>query len=507
MSARAVDDCTAVLHLPHAECNAAWEVGFNQSGDGLGIGSLSGKNHVYANGSRFLSQAHKRRFNLFARLHDKVAELIDDEHNIRHITVSVVRVELMLHKACIIVLDVALAGFFKQAVAVFHLSHKRVERWHHLLGIGDYGTVFFRQLCQIVMLELRIEAEFNHLWVDKHKLQFGRMFLVEQRGDDGIQTNRFTLTCCTGNKQVRCFGKVGNNNVVANSAAQRNRQRSARLLKSARLNHRAHRHYLRLAVWHLNAHRSFAWHRSNDAYTLGGKAHCNVVFKRLDFLYSHAFFWHNLKQCDGWTNGNLNAVYLDAIVEQRARDKFFVFLLLTHINRHLCASVVLQQIDGWQLISRQLFCGVVNIVVCHFLHLFNLSSLVYHKLLWFFGFISRNSRSRRQRFCHRCHWCRFLRHARHRSNTLFYWQIFKRRLCLAFSGMAVAHEIRERHLGSCRFVARICGAHLARTLNHARCVVVDSLQRAVEHKHPHHCYHYIHHNHPVDARIVNQQGV
>ena len=345
MSARAVDDCTAVLHLPHAECNAAWEVGFNQSGDGLGIGSLSGKNHVYANGSRFLSQAHKRRFNLFARLHDKVAELIDDEHNIRHITVSVVRVELMLHKACIIVLDVALAGFFKQAVAVFHLSHKRVERWHHLLGIGDYGTVFFRQLCQIVMLELRIEAEFNHLWVDKHKLQLSRMFLVEQRGDDGIQTNRFTLTCCTGNKQVRCFGKVGNNNVVANSAAQRNRQRSARLLKSTRLNHRAHRHYLRLAVWHLNAHRSFAWHRSDDAYTLGGKAHCNVVFKRLDFLYSHAFFWHNLKQSDGWTYSNLDAVNLNAIVEQRARDKFFVFFLLTHVNRHLCAAVVLKQID------------------------------------------------------------------------------------------------------------------------------------------------------------------
>ena len=93
---------------------------------------------------------------------------------------SFLGIQASLYELAVVVLDVTLLGIAQKLVAVFHLLNKRVERSHHLARVGDDALFATCHAGEIVVVELRIEAELHHLGIDEHKLQLCRVLLVEQ---------------------------------------------------------------------------------------------------------------------------------------------------------------------------------------------------------------------------------------------------------------------------------------------------------------------------------------
>ena len=93
---------------------------------------------------------------------------------------SFLGIQASLYELAVVVLDVTLLGVAQKLVAVFHLLNKRVERSHHLARVGDDALFATCHAGEIVVVELRIEAELHHLGIDEHKLQLCRVLLVEQ---------------------------------------------------------------------------------------------------------------------------------------------------------------------------------------------------------------------------------------------------------------------------------------------------------------------------------------
>ena len=91
--------------------------------------------------------------------------------------------------------------------------------------------------------------------------------LVEQRGDDGVQSDRLALSRGTGHQQVRHLRQVEDVVLVLDRAADHHRKFGLRLLEPQRTHGRIHRHDLLVAVRHLDTDGPLARDRSDDADT------------------------------------------------------------------------------------------------------------------------------------------------------------------------------------------------------------------------------------------------
>ena len=83
-------------------------------------------------------------------------------------------------------------------------------------------------------LKLAVKAELNHLGVDKHKFQLGRMLLVKQRCYYGVEAHRFSLSGGTGHKYVGHLGEVGYEYILGDCGAHCHRQLIVALLELTR---------------------------------------------------------------------------------------------------------------------------------------------------------------------------------------------------------------------------------------------------------------------------------
>ena len=128
-----------------------------------------------------LSDTCNRQFYFLACCHNQIAELIDDNHNIWHKFVSVVRIQLTVFEFLVVFLNVSCSGLFEQVVSGIHFHTKALQRLNHFVDIRDDG--FFRSfvalhLCQEVVHDGVINAELHLLGVNHHELQFSWMLLI-----------------------------------------------------------------------------------------------------------------------------------------------------------------------------------------------------------------------------------------------------------------------------------------------------------------------------------------
>ena len=137
--------------------------------------------HVDAYGTGQLCNTCNRQLYLLACRHNQVTELIDDDDDIWHVLMSVLRIQLAVNELLVILLDIARLGHLQQVVAGIHLLAQRVQRAHHLGDVCDDGIrLLVWYLGQEVLLNSGIDAELHLLRVYQHYLQFCRMLLVEE---------------------------------------------------------------------------------------------------------------------------------------------------------------------------------------------------------------------------------------------------------------------------------------------------------------------------------------
>ena len=157
LGSRAVDDDLTVDALGNGKGDAPREVTLNQTRDDLGRRALGGDNHVDTHCTRFLSNAHQRRFHLLASGHDHVAELVDNAHDIRHILIFLLAVFVahftqLAAPHIVVIAHVAHPHFLKHPVAVFHLLYQAVQGLDDAVGVGDDGFFLTGCLGKVVFL-------------------------------------------------------------------------------------------------------------------------------------------------------------------------------------------------------------------------------------------------------------------------------------------------------------------------------------------------------------------
>ena len=118
-------------------------------------------------GTGQLGNTCDRQLDFLTSGHNQVAKLVDNNNDVWHKAVAVLRIELAVDEFLVVFLDVT------------HLLTQRVERANHLCDISDDGFCFVvRHFGQEMLLDARIDAEFYLLRVDEHNLQLGRVFLI-----------------------------------------------------------------------------------------------------------------------------------------------------------------------------------------------------------------------------------------------------------------------------------------------------------------------------------------
>ena len=223
-------------------------------------------------GTGQLGNTGNRQLNFLTSRHDQVAILINDDHDVGHVTMTVGHAQLMLDELLVVLLDISCSRNLQEIIAVIHQFTQGVQGLDHLGNVCDDGFLFL-----IIRWNLRhevvhnrcIDAELYLLRIDEHELQFVRMFLIEQGSDDGIQSNRLTLSCSTGNKQVRDLGQIHHEHIIGNGLTQCDRQIHGSLAEPFRVENTLHGDNLWFGIRYLNTDRSLTGNRSNDTDSQG----------------------------------------------------------------------------------------------------------------------------------------------------------------------------------------------------------------------------------------------
>ena len=176
------------------------------------------------------------------------------------------------------------------------------------------------------------------------------MLLVEQGSDDGIQTNRLTLTGGTGNEQVRNLGQIHHEHLVGDGFTQCDRQFHLGFLEFLRVQNALHAHDVRLGVRYLDTDGSLAWDRGDDTYTQCCEAQGDVILQVLDLRDAHALGRLNLIEGDGRSHRSSDGLNLHAEVVEHFDDAVLVCLLLFLVDGNLLVVILLQQVEGRVLV-------------------------------------------------------------------------------------------------------------------------------------------------------------
>ena len=303
-----------------------------------------------------------RKLYLLAGCHDEVAKLVDDNNDVRHILVTIGNTQSVVHKLSVIFLDVLRTSLLQEVVAGIHKFTETVQCTDNLRNVGDDSFLFaglVRHLCHKVVYYRSIDAELHLLRVDEYELQLVRMFLVEQRGDDGVKTDRLTLTGSTSNEQVRNLCQIDHKHFVGDSLSECYRQRHIRFLELTTVEDALHRYDVRLRIRHLDTYCSLAGNRSDDTYSKGCKRQGDVVLEVTDLCNLNTRSRSNLVEGDGRTDGSCDRAYLNTEVAKNLDDAVLVLVLLFHIDVRLSVVLVfLQEVESRILIFRPRLLGV-----------------------------------------------------------------------------------------------------------------------------------------------------
>ena len=107
LCARTVQNGTRVYHGTYAEGYTAWEVGLDGTRNDVRRRTLGSDDHVDAYGTGQLCNTCNRQLYLLACRHNQVTELINDNDDIWHVLMSVLRIQLAVNELLVILLNIA----------------------------------------------------------------------------------------------------------------------------------------------------------------------------------------------------------------------------------------------------------------------------------------------------------------------------------------------------------------------------------------------------------------
>jgi len=259
---------------------------------------------------------------------------------------SLFRIQLTVDKLLIIFLNIAHVCSFQQVVTGIHFHTDWIQRLHYLGYIRNDSIFPIGQLGKEVMFNHRIDTEFNFLRVYQHKLQFSRMLLIKQRSDDGIQSDRFTLTGGTGHQHMRHLAQINHENLIGNRLAQSYRQVISRLLELLATDDTLSGNNLRIGVRYFNTDCSFSRNRCNDTNTQCRKAESDIIFQTTNLGNTNPLLGGNFIQRHRRSHRRLYRTDFNTETAQCIYNLIFIGILLRHVDSRLGIIIMLHQVDS-----------------------------------------------------------------------------------------------------------------------------------------------------------------
>ena len=175
-----IEDGARVNLRHHLKRHTGGEVCLNRTRDDIRRGALRRNNHVHTYGTRQLRNTSNGEFDFLTCGHDEVTKFVNHHHDVRHVVMTVLGIELAGNKLGVVFLNVTHTRLLQKVVARIHFLTKTVERLNHLRHVGNDGVAIARHLCQEVIFDGRIDREFHLLGVHHHNLEFCGVLLVKQ---------------------------------------------------------------------------------------------------------------------------------------------------------------------------------------------------------------------------------------------------------------------------------------------------------------------------------------
>ena len=205
------------------------------------------------------------------------------------------KVEVVVDELVVVFLNLLYLSHLQHVVPVVHELAQGVESPYNLVDIRDDRLVLvFGQRCHVVRCYLVVYGELHLLRVYKYEFQLVGVFLVKQRCDDGVKTNRLSLSCGTGHEKVGQLVQVEHEDIVRDSLSNHYGQLHPRLLEFLRVYDALHGDNLRFLVWNLYTDGSASRYWGDDTYSQCCQVQGDVILKISDLVYSHAFGGSNL---------------------------------------------------------------------------------------------------------------------------------------------------------------------------------------------------------------------
>jgi hypothetical protein len=236
-------------------------------------------------------------------------------------------------------------SFHEEVVTVVHLGAERVKGIDDLGNVSDDSFFSIREFGKIMPFYFGIDIELNHLGIDEDELEFGGMLLIEQRSDDSVQADGFTLSGGSCDEQMRHFAEVEQEYFIGDGLTESDGEVKPVFLKPARGKDRLHGNNLRIFVGDFDTYRTLAWHRSDDTDTESFEAQGDVIFEVTDFGYTDTGFGNDFVERDGGADGRLDGGDADTEIEESLFDVVFIGVLFLHIDLAFVVVVAFEEVE------------------------------------------------------------------------------------------------------------------------------------------------------------------
>ena len=179
LGSRAVEDGLRIDTGTHLEGNSGGEVGLDITSNDRCRRTLCGNNHVYTHGTCQLGNTGNRQLYLLAGSHNQITELIDDNDDIWHETVTASGRNLTVYEFLVVLLDIPGTHLLQQVVTGIHQFAEGVQRTYHLCDVGnDWIGIIVGHLGKEVVDKRIVDGELHLLGIDEHYLQFCRVLFI-----------------------------------------------------------------------------------------------------------------------------------------------------------------------------------------------------------------------------------------------------------------------------------------------------------------------------------------
>ena len=266
----------------------------------------------------------------------------------------------------VVVGDLVLACAAQQLVALVHLDAEALQGEFGVLGVLHDGLcllLFFvaggGKYREVVLEELVVCRELDHLRVDEHELEFGRVLGVEERCDDDVEAYGLALLGGACNQEVGSVAEVEYLDLLGYRVADGHRQLVFAGAEGFAVEQALQRHDRGVVVGDFDSHRI---RERDNADALGIHLHADVFLQFLDFGDAHAGGQGHSVKGDGGAYLGLDLGDFYLVVLERSAYLVVVALELFVRRKPAVGGVGFEKVEGRGLVFGKAF-GRVEAVV------------------------------------------------------------------------------------------------------------------------------------------------